>query len=197
MLIVSSPKGVAAVGVGRVAGTGTLLVRRLPPLAPAGAVVSGATLDKYGNPRLFLDPEGLFQAASTGRRRLSPSAAPPAPVLVIDDSLTTRMVEQGILESAGYFVELATSAGEALEKAMSKRYSLFLVDVEMPGMNGFEFVARTRMDPVLREVPAILVTSLTSPEDRRRGEECGARAFIVKSEFDQSQFLQTIEELVR
>jgi len=66
----------------------------------------------------------------------------------------------------------------------------------MPGMDGFEFVARTRADPVLREVPAILVTSLNSVEDRQRGEEAGACAYIAKGEFDQGCLLQTIRRLV-
>jgi two-component system chemotaxis sensor kinase CheA len=63
-------------------------------------------------------------------------------------------------------------------------------------MDGFEFISRTRADPVLRDTPAVLVTSRNSLEDRLRGEQAGACAYIVKSEFDQKQFLQTIEQLV-
>jgi two-component system chemotaxis sensor kinase CheA len=70
------------------------------------------------------------------------------------------------------------------------------VDVEMPGMNGFDFIAQTQGDTVLRSVPSILVTSRNSPEDLRRGEEVGARAYIVKSEFDQGHLLETIRKLV-
>lgn len=197
MVIVASGPDLAAIGVDRLLGTGTVLVRALPPLASASKVVSGATLDNEGTPQLFLDSEGLVEAARKGHRRERPREAPAAPVLVIDDSLTTRMVEQGILESAGYQVQLATSGEEALEMALAGQYSLFLVDVEMPGIDGFEFISRTRADPVLREVPAVLVTSRASAEDRRRGEECGARAYIVKGEFDQNHFLNTIQQLVR
>jgi two-component system chemotaxis sensor kinase CheA len=117
-------------------------------------------------------------------------------MLVIDDSLTTRMLEQSILESAGYEVDLAVSGEEALEKAQRQRYGVFIVDVEMPGMNGFEFIARTRSDPVLRDTPAILVTSRTDPQDKRRGKEVGARAYIVKTEFDQAELLDAIRRLV-
>ena len=197
MVIVAAGPDLAAIGVDRLLRTGTVLVRALPALAPVARVVTGATLDNEGNPQLFLDPAGLVEAANQGERRLLPRDRSGAPVLVIDDSLTTRMVEQSILESAGYRVQLATSGEEALEMVMARRYSLFLVDVEMPGMDGFEFVSRTRADPVLRDIPAILVTSRASAEDRRRGEESGARAYIVKSEFDQSHFLQTIQQLVR
>jgi two-component system chemotaxis sensor kinase CheA len=117
-------------------------------------------------------------------------------VLVVDDSLTTRMLEQSILESAGYEVTLATSAEEGLELARTRPFRLFVVDVEMPGMNGFEFVAETRQDPRLRAIPAILVTSRNAPADKLRGAEVGARAYIVKSEFDQGQLLATIRTLV-
>jgi two-component system chemotaxis sensor kinase CheA len=159
-------------------------------------VVAGGTLDAEGNPQLVLDPAGLVEAARGNRVRPTSSgwAARP-PILIIDDSLTTRMLEQSILESAGHQVELATSAEEALEKARARRYSLFLVDVEMPGMNGFEFIARAREDPALRDIPAILVTSRNSAEDKRRGEQAGAQAYIFKGEFDQGYLLQTIRQL--
>lgn len=105
------------------------------------------------------------------------------------------MLEQSILESAGYQVDVATSGEEALGKAREKPYSLFLVDVEMPGMDGFEFVSRARADASLGRVPAILVTSRSATEDRRRGEQCGARDYILKEEFDQRYLLQKIREL--
>jgi two-component system chemotaxis sensor kinase CheA len=106
------------------------------------------------------------------------------------------MLEQSILESAGYDVELAVSAEEALTKIRNRRYSLFLVDVEMPGMDGFEFVAQTRSDAALRDIPAILVTSRNTVEDRRRGEQVGAPAYIVKGEFDQENLLKVIRTLI-
>jgi two-component system chemotaxis sensor kinase CheA len=196
-VLLSSGSEVAAIGVDRLLGTGTVLVRSLAPLVAVDRVVAGASLDAEGNPQLVLDPEGLMEAA---HRTGAPAPAPPKavrqPILVIDDSLTTRMVEQSILESAGHVVELATSAEEALEKAHARRYGLFLVDVEMPGMNGFDFIARTQEDPLLREIPSILVTSRNSADDKRRGQAAGSRAYIVKSEFNQEYLLQTIEQLM-
>jgi two-component system chemotaxis sensor kinase CheA len=66
----------------------------------------------------------------------------------------------------------------------------------MPGIDGFTFVERTRADAILREVPAILVTSRSSDADRRRGEAAGASAYIVKGEFDQNELLKRIRTLV-
>lgn len=186
-----------AVGVDRLHGTSNIVMRALPGVVEADPVIAGASLDAEGNPQLVLDPTGLVAAAERGRGAVPDEAAPRrAPVLVVDDSLTTRMLEQSILESAGYEVDVAVSAEEALEKAHDRQYSLFLVDVEMPGMDGFEFVAQTRSDVALRDIPSILVTSRNAAEDRRRGVEVGARAYIVKGEFDQGQLLKTIQTLI-
>jgi two-component system chemotaxis sensor kinase CheA len=106
------------------------------------------------------------------------------------------MLEQTILESAGYQVEVAASGEEALEKARHGRYALFLVDIEMPGMNGYTFIEHTRADPALRDIPSILVSSRASAEDRRRGEQAGARLHVAKSEFDQDELLAQIGKLV-
>jgi two-component system chemotaxis sensor kinase CheA len=196
-VVVQSGSSWAAVGVERLLGTANVVVRPLPEMVDSIAVVAGASLDAEGNPQLVLDPAGLVAAARAGAEaRPAPAPAARAPILVIDDSLTTRMLEQSILESAGFDVDVAVSAEDALVKARDRRYGLFVVDVEMPGMDGFEFVERTRADPVLRETPAILVTSRSAPEDRRRGEQAGARGYILKGEFDQVHLLHTIQRLI-
>jgi two-component system chemotaxis sensor kinase CheA len=188
----------AAIGVDRLVGTSTVVLRPLPKLAGRVPMAAGASLDAEGNPQLVLEPRGVIEAAYAHRGVANevPAAKARAPVLIVDDSLTTRMLEQSILESAGYQVDLATSAEEALTKAREVRYSLFLVDVEMPGMDGFEFVSRTRADPSLLAIPAILVTSRNGVDDRRRGSEVGARAYIVKGEFDQGHLLREIRQLI-
>jgi two-component system chemotaxis sensor kinase CheA len=195
-VVIGAGERLAAVGVDRLRGTFDVIVEPLPSVVPADAVVAGASLDAEGNPELVLDAEGLLSAAMENTGAVVEAAPERAPVLVIDDSLTTRMLEQSILESAGYDVEIAVSAEQGLEKARQKRYGLFIVDVEMPGMDGFEFVARTRADPELGRVPAILVTSRGSPEDRQRGQRAGASAYIDKGEFDQKLLLANIRHLL-
>ena len=107
-----------------------------------------------------------------------------------------RGLEQSILESAGYEVALATSAEEGLEKARQSPYALFLVDVEMPGIDGFTFIERTRREPALAHVPAVLVSSRSAPEDLARGQQVGASGYIVKGRFDQRELLGLIQRLV-
>jgi two-component system chemotaxis sensor kinase CheA len=146
-----------------------------------------------------LDPHGLVAATlRAGGVAGSTVAAPPVrlPILVVDDSLTTRMLERSILESAGYEVELAASGEEGLEKARARSYGLFLTDVDMPGIDGFTFVIQTRADPALADVPVVLVSSRGSAEDRQRGTEVGASAYVVKGEFNQEELLAHIGRLV-
>jgi two-component system chemotaxis sensor kinase CheA len=141
-----------------------------------------------------VDPDGLVAARSawTGAE---PSPAR-RPILVVDDSLTSRMLEQSILESAGYAVEVAASGEEGLHRARAVRHALYLVDIEMPGMDGFTFVERTRADPELKDTPAILVSSRASAEDRRRGAAAGACHHVDKAAFDQKELLAHIGKLV-
>ena len=195
-VLVATNEGMVALGVERLLGIESIVVRGSPEMALMSPVVSGASFDADGNPRIVLSPEGLV----LGARRIAaaPRLAPRqrVSILVIDDSLTTRMLEQSILESAGYEVHLAVSGEEGMVKAKLHKYALFLVDVEMPGMDGFTFIERTRSDPELCDVPAILVTSRASPEDLERGRAAGAVAHIEKREFNQSDLLERIRRLV-
>ena len=188
-----------ALGVDRLLGTMDIVVKPLPKAAGAPPGVAGAAFDAQGDPILVLDPATLSSGVrGVARKDVAsvPAKRPRLPILVIDDSLTTRMLEQSILESAGYEVDLCASGEEGLRKARTRRYGLFIVDVEMPGMNGFEFTAASRADAALRDVPVIIVTSLASPRDRERGREAGASAYIVKGEFDQNNFVGKVAELL-
>lgn len=196
VVLVASGAFLAALGVDLLLGTFELIVRPLPRGVRADPIIAGVSLDAEGTPRLLLDAAELVSLASATSPLANASIPARPPILVIDDSLTTRMLEQSILESAGYTVELADSAEQGLEKARQKTYGVFLVDVEMPGMDGFQFVAQTRDDPELRKTPAILVTSRNAPEDLERGRTAGASDYIVKGEFDQNRLLATIKRLL-
>lgn len=195
-VIVHAQNGLAAIGVDRLSGTTEAILRPLPALAVAAAFVAGASLEAGGKPRLAIDVEELVAAVAAAGAKPPEAVVAHAPILVVDDSLTTRMLEQSILESAGYTVEVAASGEEALERLRVRRYALLLVDVEMPGMDGFALIEQLRRDPEWRTLPAILVTSREAPEDRRRGLAAGAQDYVVKGEFDQGRLLRRIGELL-
>jgi two-component system chemotaxis sensor kinase CheA len=117
-------------------------------------------------------------------------------ILVAEDSITSRMLIQNILESADYEVTTAVDGLDAYTTFKSGEFDLVVSDVEMPKMNGFELTQKIREDKQRSETPVVLVTSLQSSEDRKRGIDAGANAYIVKSNFDQSNLLEVIARLI-
>jgi two-component system chemotaxis sensor kinase CheA len=194
-VILRGAAGAAALGVDRLLGVSEAVVRPLPALADA-LYVAGASPGANGSPRLLLDAQALAAAVSRSPPERTPAAPRRRPILVVDDSLTTRMLEQSILESAGYTVDIAVSGEDALIRLREKQYGLMLVDLEMPGMDGFTVIEHVRRDPALRLLPAILVTSRESREDRQRGLAAGANDYFIKGDFDQRRLLQRIAELL-
>lgn len=186
----------AAIGVDRLLGATEAVVRPLPALAETAPFVTGASLGADGAPRLVLEARALAEAIGGAVAETAPPSVTRQPILVVDDSLTTRMLEQSILESAGYTVDLAVSGEDALKRLHERRYGLLLVDIEMPGMDGFALIRQLRGDPVWRDIPAILVTSRESNEDRQRGLEIGAQDYVIKGEFDQRRLLRRVGELL-
>lgn len=115
---------------------------------------------------------------------------------MVEDSLIAGELERNILLAAGYRAELAHDGVEALEALLRKKCDLVMTDVDMPRMDGFELASRIRADARLRDIPIIIVTARDSPDERRRGIEVGADAYILKHEFDQRQLLDTVHRLV-
>jgi len=165
--------------------------------------ISGATIAGDGAIVLILNVFDLIKASQKVRglwladkRRAVAGRRGTSRVLVVDDSVTTRLLEKGILENNGYEVTLAVDGVDALEKLAKGSFDLVVSDVEMPRMNGFEFTRRLRREEAHRELPVILVTSLSSEEDRKTGVEAGADAYIAKGAFDQGNLIATIRQLL-
>jgi two-component system chemotaxis sensor kinase CheA len=117
-------------------------------------------------------------------------------ILVVDDSVTTRILERNILRAAGYNVTVATDGLDALTKLLSEKFDLVLSDIEMPEINGFELTERLRTDNRFKNIPIVLVTSLVSEADRRKGLDLGANAYITKGGFNQEELINTIRKLL-
>jgi two-component system chemotaxis sensor kinase CheA len=117
-------------------------------------------------------------------------------ILVAEDSITSRTLLKNILEAAGYQVVTAVDGADAFAKVRTGEFDLVVSDVDMPRMNGFELTAGIRADKKLSELPVVLVTALESREDRERGIDAGASAYIIKSSFDQSNLLEAIKKLI-
>lgn len=101
-------------------------------------------------------------------------------VLVVDDSPTDLHLINGYLESNGYTTLNATSGEEAIQKASTERPDLILMDVVMPGMNGFQATRSLSKNPETRDIPVIVVTSKSQETDKIWAMRQGARDFVSK-----------------
>jgi len=101
-------------------------------------------------------------------------------VLIIDDSATTRMFYRATLESAGFAVDEAANGLEGLEKTMLAPFDLVIVDINMPKMDGLEFLAELRRREEVRSLPAIVISTQQRAQDRARAHAAGANAYVVK-----------------
>ncbi|MBI4750549.1 MAG: hybrid sensor histidine kinase/response regulator [Acidobacteria bacterium] len=117
-------------------------------------------------------------------------------ILVVEDSITARTLVKTILESAGYRVKTAVDGVDALTLLKTETFHLVVSDIDMPRLNGLDLTARIRADKKLSALPVVLVTALEKREDRERGIEIGANAYIVKSSFDQTNLLEIVRQLI-
>ena len=187
--------------VDEVLGDEEVLVRELSPPLTRVRHIAGAGI--LGTGRIVL----IFRAAdlvAAGLRALRPAAPPRvdeaedglAPlVLVVDDAVTTRTMERNLLEGAGYRVQVAVDGVEAWTALQAASFDLVVSDVDMPRLDGFELTARIRAEPRLADLPVVLVSALETREDKERGIEVGANAYVVKSSFEQSNLLEIIGRL--
>jgi two-component system chemotaxis sensor kinase CheA len=116
---------------------------------------------------------------------------------VVEDSFTVRELQRSILEAAGYSVATAHDGRDALAVLERDRaISLVITDLEMPGLDGIGLTRAIRADILRSSLPVVIVTSRAADEDRLRGIEAGADAYMAKRSFDQQALLSTVERLV-
>jgi two-component system chemotaxis sensor kinase CheA len=166
----------------------------------AEAVTGAATLGG-GRVALILDPAAIVAAglgaSAAGLAATGEAAAPPRPprVLVVDDSITTRTLEQSILEAAGYEVRTAVDGDDAWRQLQEHGADAVVADIEMPRMDGFALTEAIRGSKRFKDLPVVLVTALETPEHRARGLAVGADAYLGKSGFDQHALIEVLRQL--
>jgi two-component system chemotaxis sensor kinase CheA len=200
-LVVGTTGGRVALACDRVLGEETVLVKPLGAMLRAVPGYLGASVLGDGRIILIIDPSFAVRrgASAVPVAAKGPGATErTAPtVLVVDDQFTVRELQRSILGAAGYRVEVACNGREALDTlARDPEVDLVVTDLQMPEMDGLTLLAAIRSDPNRSLLPVVVVTSRGTEEDRRRGAEAGADAYIVKDEFDQRALLATVEQLI-
>ena len=210
-LIVGTSDYPIALTVEEVSGEQEVAVKNLPAPLTRVRNIAGATQLKTGDLAVVINMKDVLTSpylvgALTGESPLDSKPLSKTTsvreerskkrILVVEDSITARVLLKNILESAGYEVMVAADGSDGFDKYRQTEFDLVVTDVEMPRMNGFELTAKIRHESERPNVPIIVVTSLASLEDRKRGVEVGASAYFVKSNFEKSNLLEMVERLI-
>jgi len=191
--------------VGQFAGERELAVRALDPRLAKVKDIAAAAVTETGEPLLILDVDDMLRSIEnlvSGRRlskvRESEKGAETAGkrVLIVDDSLTVREVERKLLESHGYDVDVAVDGMDGWNTVRLGSYDLVISDVDMPRMNGIEFVGLIKTDPKLKALPVMIVSYKDRPEDRDRGLQAGADYYLAKGSFHDETLLDAVVDLI-
>ncbi|MBE9184058.1 hybrid sensor histidine kinase/response regulator [Microcoleus sp. LEGE 07076] len=166
--------------------------------------VSGATILGTGEVCMVLNPYDLIksvrkQVLSRGvgsARSPIETVSRKQVILLAEDSIATRTQEKRILEGAGYEVVTAVDGLDAFNKLKTRYFDAVISDVQMPNLDGLGLTVKIRQQKEYSELPIILVTSLASDEDRKRGADAGANAYIPKGTFNQDVLIETLKRLV-
>ena len=187
-------------------GEQDLVVRKLDPRLGKTPFVSSAAIDDEGHAILIMDVEdlliGIRRGLSEGGVRgldiasLRRNSSGRKRVLVVDDSITVREVERQMLARLGYEVETAVDGVDGFTQLKAGRFDLLVTDVDMPRMNGIEFVKALRREPRFASLPVAIVSYKDRAEDRAAGMEAGANAYLTKGSFQDQSFIQTITDLI-
>ena len=190
-----------ALGVDDLLGEAEVLHKPMPPRLQGLAFINGFSLLGNGHIVMLAEAQALAAiareawlgaVAQTGNQA---QVTRVRSVLLADDSLTTRVQLRRILEAAGYKVQPAVDGLDAWARLGKQPFDAVVSDVQMPGLDGVQLTARIRANPALTNLPVILVTTLASEEDQRRGLDAGASAYITKGSFDQEQLLDQLRRL--
>jgi len=175
-----------------------MVIKSLPAHMKNIHLVSGVTISGRNEVINILHVPGIIKKAGEMKEARLPEKvrSQTAQILVVDDSINTREIEKSILEAYGYAVDLAEDGLEAVEKTKEKQYDLVITDVEMPRLDGFSLAEQLRKNAVYSDTPIIIMTSREKDEDKKRGIMVGANAYIVKGSFDQTNLLETVQNLI-
>ncbi len=192
-----------AFAVDRIIGEQEVLVKTLGPQLVRVRNIAGGTIIGSGKVVPIMNIADLLQSAAAGARHGRRSDSPGAngaesrkAVLVVEDSITSRMLLKNVLEAAGYYVKPTVDGVDALLALREEDFDLVISDIEMPRMDGFELTSKIRTDTRLSRMPVMLVTGMETQEQKERGIDVGANAYLTKSSFTQGTLLETARSLL-
>ncbi len=191
--------------VDRFLGERSLVVHTLDPRLGKVQDISAASVLENGEPCLIVDVDDMLRSIDiliAGGRldRIRDSEATAVHngkrILVVDDSITVREVERNMLANRGYRVDVAVDGMDGWNAVRTNDYDLVISDIDMPRMNGFEFVRLIKQDERLYNMPVMIVSYKDREEDRQRGLEAGADYYLTKGSFHDETLIDAVVDLI-
>jgi chemosensory pili system protein ChpA (sensor histidine kinase/response regulator) len=202
VLLVKSGEHRVALQTEGLAGSREIVVKPVGPQISKVRGVSGATILGDGRVVLILDVAGLIRLAATVQSMASTEELEPpvvdeqmTTVMVVDDSITIRKVTSRMLERNKYAVITAKDGVDALSQLQELKPDLFLLDIEMPRMDGYELATHIRNNDRLKEIPIIMITSRTGEKHRQRALGIGVNKYLGKP-YQETDLLENIKEML-
>lgn len=216
MLVMQSREKTAGILVDHVLDQGEFLVKKLGFPLDKLSNFAGATILSGGQPALVLNNHDLVESVHNiktlpaqgstsllsglldsmeSKQNYNREIDQDKTILIVEDSITSRVLLKNIFESAGYTVRMATDGEEGLKQLRRIKPALVVSDVEMPNLDGLGMTLAIRQDPFLMDLPVILITSLASEADRAAGIAAGANGYFVKGDINQTGLLDLVRKL--
>jgi two-component system sensor histidine kinase and response regulator WspE len=205
VVVLAGRTGRYGLTVDRFIGERDVVVRPLDVRLGKVENVTAAASMEDGAPLLILDVEDIIHSIDSmltgGRlRKIKVSEAAEVKhrkrILVVDDSVTVREVVRKLLQNKGYGVEVAADGMDGWHAVRAGRFDLVISDVDMPRMNGIEFVTRIKRDTRLKNIPVMIVSYKDREGDRLRGLEAGANYYLAKSSFQDETLINAVQDLI-
>jgi two-component system, chemotaxis family, sensor kinase CheA len=168
------------------------LLKRIPN-------ITGATILGSGEVCMILNPVDLLHSLRKGSWSAVPSVASAVTknrLLLVEDSIIILTQMQRLLKGAGYDITVAENGLLGFQQVQAQEFDIVLSDVEMPQMTGLEMTTKIRQNSKYDRLPIVLITTLASREDKRRGMAAGANAYLTKGDFNQQILLKTLAQLI-
>jgi len=209
VLIAKHIEGFTGIVVDELYGDAEVIVRELDPYLKRYQAqgLMGNTIAEDGSVVLLIEPYGIKEMGRTApdarlereareAARSGEGEAPQFCALLAEDSIIARQVEKALLESMGVRVDTAIDGLDALEKLERRDYDILITDLEMPRLDGFGLVRRVRNEQRYEDLPILIISTRESAEDRLKGLEAGADAYLVKQKLDQGGLRDALHALL-
>ncbi len=208
VVVLGEKKSTYGLVVDSFVGKRDLVVQQMPGQLRKIKDISAAALMEDGSPILIVDVDdmlcsinkivngGKVSAISSGHDNRESEKYLTKRILVVDDSITVREVERNLLVASGYHVDVAVDGMDGWNMVNQSNYDLVITDIDMPRMDGIEFVNYIKGNSSTAHIPVIVVSYKDREEDRLRGLEAGADYYLTKGSFHDHSLQEAVLDLI-